>query len=149
VDTLFDDAARERILRRVESLRPDSPRGWGRMTAAQAMAHCAITLEVATGAMPMRQKLIGRFLGPFFRRKILGPEPFSRNSPTGPELVVRDPKDLAAEKARVATLVRKFAAAGPDAASRCEHGFLGRLSGDEWGRLMHKHLDHHLGQFGA
>ena len=34
------------------------------------------------------------------------------------------------------------------AAARQTHSFFGRLSGDEWGRLMYKHLDHHLRQFG-
>jgi len=28
------------------------------------------------------------------------------------------------------------------------HSFLGRLRSDEWGVMMHKHLDHHLRQFG-
>ncbi len=27
--------------------------------------------------------------------------------------------------------------------------FLGRLSGEEWGRLMYKHIDHHLRQSGV
>jgi hypothetical protein len=29
------------------------------------------------------------------------------------------------------------------------HSFLGRLKSDEWGVMMHKHLDHHLRQFGV
>ena len=29
------------------------------------------------------------------------------------------------------------------------HAFFGKLTGEEWGRLMHKHIDHHLRQFGA
>jgi len=29
------------------------------------------------------------------------------------------------------------------------HSFLGRLSGEEWGIMMYKHLDHHLRQFGG
>ena len=35
MDTLFDTAARDRILVRIESLRADAPRGWGKMDAAQ------------------------------------------------------------------------------------------------------------------
>jgi hypothetical protein len=147
--TLFDDAHRAQILTRIETLRADSPRGWGKMSAAQALCHCSITLEVVTGQISMKQKFIGKVLGPFFRKKMLGPEPFSRNSPTGPELIVKEPCDFGRERERVVALIGRFAAAGPDAASRYEHGFLGRLSGDEWGRLMHKHLDHHLRQFGA
>ena len=149
MNTLFDDATRAQILARLDSMHADSPRGWGKMTPAQALCHCAITLEVVTGKLPMRQKFIGKLLGPFFRRKMLGPEPFSRNSPTGPELVVSEPRDFARERERVVDLIGQFADAGPDSAARYEHGFIGRLTGDEWGRLMHKHLDHHLRQFGA
>jgi hypothetical protein len=149
MNSLFDDAARAQILARLESMSADSPRGWGKMTPAQALCHCAITLEVVTGRLPMRQKFIGKLLGPFFRKKMLGPEPFSRNSPTGPELVVSDRRDFVRERERVVALIGQFAASGPDSAARYEHGFIGRLTGDEWGRLMHKHLDHHLRQFGA
>ena len=42
-----------------------------------------------------------------------------------------------------------FARQGPAAASERTHGFLGRMSGEEWGTYMHKHLDHHLQQFGV
>lgn len=147
--TLFDAEARAGILGRLDALRPDAARVWGRMTPAQAIAHCAIALEVATGQRPMRQKLIGKILSPLLRGAILGPKPFKRNGPTGPELIVSDPRDFVVERARLRSVIEKFAAAGPEAASRYEHGFLGRLTGDEWGRLMHKHLDHHLTQFGA
>jgi uncharacterized protein DUF1569 len=149
MSTLFDDAERARILARLHSLRADSPRGWGKMTLAQALCHCAIALEVVTGERPMRQKFIGKVLGPFFRGRMLGPEPFSRNSPTGPELIVSGPRDFARERERVVALIGRFAAAGPESASQYVHGFIGRLTGDEWGRLMRKHLDHHLRQFGA
>jgi hypothetical protein len=149
MESLFDADARARILGRLDGLRADSAREWGRMTPAQALAHCAIALEVAVGERPMRQKLIGKILGPLFRGAMLGPKPFKRNGPTGPELIVSDPRDFDAERARARALIERFASAGPAAASRNEHGFLGRLSGEEWGRIMHKHLDHHLRQFGA
>jgi hypothetical protein len=149
METLFDEASRARILARIDALRPDAARVWGTMTVAQALAHCAITFEIATGERPCRQKLIGKLLGPLVRRRMLGPEPFRRNGPTGPELIVRDARDFERERERLRALVSKFAAAGPSAAARHEHGFLGRLSGDEWGRLMHKHLSHHLAQFGS
>jgi hypothetical protein len=45
--------------------------------------------------------------------------------------------------------VRKFCDAGPAAAAGYPHALLGPLSGEEWGVLQHKHLDHHVRQFGA
>ena len=149
MDTLFDADECERIVCRIESLSPAATRQWGRMDAAQALAHCAAALEGATGDRPLRQKFIGKVLGPLFRRKLLGPEPFARNAPTDAALVVSDARDLARERARLLAAIRKFVAGGREAAARYPHAFLGRLSGDEWGRIMRKHLDHHLRQFGA
>ncbi len=149
MDSLFDPAARERLLDRVAALRPDARRLWGRMDPAQAVTHCAIALEAATGDAPLKQGLIGKILSPFVRASSLGPKPFPRNSPTHPTFVVADARDLARERERLVAGIRKFADAGPAAAARWEHGFFGRLTGEEWGVLMHKHIDHHLAQFGA
>ena len=149
MDTLFDPAARERILARLAALRPDAPARWGKMDPAQALAHCALALEAATGDHPSKQKLLGRILAPLVRKSVLGPKPFSRNSPTDARLVVADARSFDPERERLLALVAKFAAAGPAGAAPWEHVFFGRLSGEEWGVLMHKHLDHHLTQFGA
>jgi hypothetical protein len=58
------------------------------------------------------------------------------------------PRDFAREKARLIASIRKFHDGGPASAARFEHAFVGKLTGDEWGRMQHKHLDHHLRQFG-
>ena len=149
MDTLFDPAARERILRRIDALRSDSPRQWGKMTAAQMLAHCAIAIEAATGDRPMKQIFIGKLLTPFVRKAFVGPKPYSRNSPTGPTLIVKDARDFTTEKRRLVADIEKFAAAGPAVAARYPHGFIGRVTGEEWGELHHKHLNHHLTQFGS
>jgi hypothetical protein len=119
------------------------------MDPAQALAHCAIALEAANGTSPRRQKLIGKILAPLVSRSVLGPEPFGHGKPTDPTFVVRDPRDLGKERDRLLAAIEKFAAAGSAGAARWEHAFFGRLTGEEWGALMWKHLDHHLRQFGA
>ncbi len=83
------------------------------------------------------------------KTSVLGEKPFSKNAPTDPAFVMSDPRDFAKEKTRLATVVSRFGEAGPSAADGRVHSFFGRLRGDEWGVLMHKHLDHHLRQFGA
>lgn len=148
METLFDVACRDRFLARIDRLRTDSARGWGKMDAAQAMAHCALGIEAATGDAKLSRPLFARLIGPFFKGWVLGPKPFSKNSPTHPQLVMTSPKDFEREKARLVASIRKFHDAGPASAARYEHGFVGKLSGEEWGRMQHKHLDHHLRQFG-
>ena len=148
--TLFDVAARDRILARIESLRPDSPRGWGKMNVAQAMSHCALALEAATGDAVLHSNFMAKLIGPWFKGWIAGPKPFSKNSPTHPLLVLNaTPCDFDRERTRLLSVVRKFHDAGPASAAKYRHAFVQKLNGDEWGRVQHKHLDHHLRQFGA
>lgn len=118
------------------------------MDAAQALAHCALAIEAATGDAKLPRQLFARLIGPFFKGWVLGPKPFSKNSPTHPELVMTAPKDFTRERARLIASILKFHDAGPASAARYEHGFVGKLTGEEWGRMQHKHLDHHLKQFG-
>ena len=146
--TLFDPADRESILKRLESLRPDSPRQWGKMNTAQMLCHCARALETGAGERPMKQALIGKILMPFFRKSILGEKPFKRNSPTDPSFVVSDEQDFQAERKRVQDLIQRFVERGSSAAGKETHSFFGKMTGEEWGELMYKHLDHHLQQFG-
>ena len=146
---LFDDASRREILERLDRLGPESSRQWGKMDAAQMMCHCTTALEAATGDKPRKRSLIGRLLGPLVRGKLLGDQPFSRNSPTDPTFVITDPRDFALEKGRLLAVIHRFVELGPEHAGASTHSFFGRLGGREWGRLMGKHLDHHLRQFGV
>ncbi len=145
--SLFDPAARHAILDRVAALSPQSSRQWGKMDVAQMMAHCVVPLSIAAGDGPTRQRWIGRLLTPLIRSSVLGEKPFSRNGPTDPGFKVTDPRDFATEKERLRTAIEAFVQRGPEHVGRRLHPFFGRLSGDEWGVLMHKHLDHHLRQF--
>jgi hypothetical protein len=148
METLHDAACRDRILDRLGRLRPDSGRLWGRMDAAQALAHCALAMETSTGDATLPRPFLARVIGPMFKGWLLGPKPFSKDSPTHPLLVMKTPKEFEREMARLVASIRKFHDAGPASAARFEHGFVGRLSGEEWGRVQHKHMDHHLRQFG-
>lgn len=149
MNSLFDPGERDRVLARIGTLRAESPRGWGKMDVAQALAHCRIGIDAATGNDVLPRSLLAKVLGRLFRGMILSPKPFSKNSPTHPKLVISDPHDFAREQERLAASVRTFCDTGPEAAARYQHALVGKLTGEEWGRLQLKHLDHHLRQFGA
>ena len=147
--SLFHPADRESLSHRLAALLPDSTRQWGRMDPAQMLHHCTRGLEAATGDRPMKQVFVGKILTPFIRGTVLGERPFSRSSPTDPAFVVSDARDFDRECTRLATIIDRFVRRGPESAGKQTHAFFGKLSGDEWGRLMYKHLDHHLKQFGV
>ena len=147
--TLFDTADRDSILERLGKLQSGAPREWGKMNCGQALAHCATALEVATGDRPLKQRLIGKLFAPFVRKSALGEKPFGRNSPTDPAFVMTGEKNFEEERRRLADIINRFFELGPGNASKQVHSFFGRLSGEEWGLLMYKHLDHHFRQFGV
>ena len=149
MQNLFDPADRSAVLQRLSSLNASSPRQWGKMDIAQMLAHCSVALEVACGDRVKKQALIGRVLAPFVRSSVLGEKPFGRNGPTDPDFKIADERDFATEGQRLAALVDRFCTRGPSAADGVVHSFCGRLTADQWGRLMYKHLDHHLRQFDA
>lgn len=147
--SLFHAPDRAALLERLRLLQPDSPRQWGTMDPAQMLRHCALALETATGDRPMKQKLLGKLLTPFIRSLVLGERPFSQDAPTDPSFRVRGSRDFQIEREALMALVAKFVDRGEAEAARQTHAFFGRLSGAEWGLLMHKHLDHHFRQFGG
>jgi hypothetical protein len=147
---LFEVAMVDEVKQRMTQLRPDSQRLWGKMNAAQAVAHCTAGLELALGDRRPPRLLIGRIIGPMIKSKAFREdEPMRRNSPTVQGLVVRDERDLDTERQRLCSMIDRFAAAGPQGCTAHPHSFFGRLTPEEWSMWMYKHLDHHLQQFGV
>jgi hypothetical protein len=146
---LFNPATHQDVLRRLDALPTDSPRQWGKMSPAQMLEHTARALDMAAGVRQSKQALLGKLIGWTVRGKFLGPDPFSRNMPTGPDFVIRDDPDFARTKERLARLLSDFHAKGERGCDGNVHGFFGKLNGAEWGASRFKHVDHHLRQFGV
>ena len=147
---LFEAERVEEVKERIARLRPDSARQWGKMNAAQALEHCSRGIELGMGDRFPPRMLIGLIIGRIVKPMALGnDDPMRPNSPTVPGLVVQDERDLGTGQQRLRELVDRFAAAGREGCTTHPHSFFGRLTPDEWGTLMYKHLDHHLRQFGV
>jgi uncharacterized protein DUF1569 len=149
MQNLFDAKDSADIVQRLSKLQPSSARQWGKMHVSQMLAHCATAMEVPCGDKVEKQRLIGRVFAPFAKKSVLGEKPMSRNGPTSPDLRIAGDRNFSTEHARLVALVERFCNRGPSAVDGVVHGFFGRLNSDEWGRLMYKHLDHHLRQFSA
>lgn len=145
---LYDAATVGELRARIARLSPTSRRRWGRMNAAQMVAHCAVGLEMALGDQRPPRMLVGWLLGRLVKRLALKDEaPMRRNSPTVPGMVVTDERELDTERRRLLQLLERFAAAGPAGCTTHPHSFFGPLTPGEWAALQYKHLDHHLRQF--
>jgi hypothetical protein len=143
---LHDPAVHQSICLRLQSLRPDAQRQWGKMTADQMLRHVNIALSGALGLTtyePMKMPLPG----PLFRFFAYN-FPMPKGAPTHPNYVVGDRFDFDAEKARCLTLLEEFARKPMESAWPLSPVF-GRVTGKFSSHVQAKHLDHHLRQFSA
>ncbi|HXT16007.1 MAG TPA: DUF1569 domain-containing protein [Gemmatimonadaceae bacterium] len=144
---LHDPAVRDAIRSRIQRLTEQSPRKWGKMTVDQMLWHCNESLENSLGkpaSGPMKFPLPRAII-----RFAVFNLPWPKGAPTHPDLVAGERHSLETERARALRLLDEFGARSVNATNWGESPAFGKMSGDEWGRLQAKHLDHHLRQFSA
>jgi hypothetical protein len=145
---LFEPAAAEEILSRMEGIKAATPPSWGKMNAAQMMAHCQAPFKAYFGEIKMKRGLVGILFGKMARKKLFSNKPWPQGLPTDKRFRVREEKDFEAEKQKLVAYIRQFAEEGYTITAS-EHPFFGKMSSQEWAVLGYKHLDHHLKQFGV
>lgn len=97
----------------------------------------------------MPRVLMGRLMAWMFKSKSYDDSVWKQSLPTSPQIVMKDERDFEKEKEELIALMNKFNMAGAQGISKHPHPFFGKFTDDQWGKSMHKHLDHHLKQFGA
>ena len=144
--SLFDKATADEVVGRLTRLQAQTPALWGKMNAAQMLAHCNEPLQNALG-LKVVPKTGNLFLRLFFRKYLYNDKPYRKSLPTAKEFVIDTPRDFDAEKAKTLQMVRDAHSKGlqhpwPD------HPAFGKYTPEQHGMMMYKHLDHHLRQFG-
>jgi hypothetical protein len=147
--SLFDLSCATEIRNRIEFLRPDSEKQWGKMNVAQMLAHCSAWMEMAAGLKSPPRSFVGRIFGKMAKKSVLGEKPIGRNMPSEKSLIMQDERNFAAEQQRLLDWVDLFSTGGPEQSTTHPHCFFGSMSPNEWAIMGYKHLDHHLRQFGA
>jgi hypothetical protein len=149
--TLARERDKAEILRRLQALRRDSGRRWGRMSVHQMVCHLSDGYRVQIGdrpAVPAASPLPR----PMMKAMALYlPLKWPRGILTTPDLDQdvggTKPIDFDADLAELAKLVDRASRADPDRLVRV-HPLFGRMSDAEWKRWAYLHADHHLRQFG-
>lgn len=147
--TLFEESTLQELQGRLARLSAASERLWGKMNAAQMLAHCADWMELAAGKTSPPRSWMGYMFGGLAKRNLLGDSPIRRNMPTDKALLVRGERDFTAEQQRLAQHMDRFTAGGPEQCTKHPHNFFGPMTPVEWAILAYKHIDHHFRQFGV
>jgi hypothetical protein len=144
---LHDPAIRNAIRARLEALRPDAPRKFGKMRIDQMLWHANQALAQSLGQVPSRsvKTPVPKPVLKFFVLNL----PWPTGAPTAPEFVADAQRcEFDKERARCLELIDAFATKSLDDTWPLA-STLGKMSGRDWSRLEAKHLDHHLKQFNA
>lgn len=148
--SIFSATVADGVIKRINTLTPETKPLWGKMTVAQMLAHCNVSYEMAfedkhpkpNGFMRLVIKLLAK-------NTVVSEKPYKHNNPTAPAFLITTQKDFEAEKSRLIAYIQKTQQLGEkEFDGRMSHSF-GPLSITEWNNMFYKHLDHHLTQFGS
>lgn len=139
------------IVGRINNIRPDSPRQWGRMSSAEMIRHCIDAIGVGLGEKHVGLVKTRLPRGVLKLIVLYAPIKWPKNVPTGAPIdSLREgskPGDFSADLAELERATHRFVLSKKQSA-KLTHPFFGPLSDSEWLRWGYLHQDHHLRQFG-
>jgi hypothetical protein len=147
--TLRNEANRTSLIDRVNKLSGNESALWGKMNVNQMLSHL-----VQAGEMPFAHDLPNA--SNFMSRTLIKPLvlyvlPMPKEVKTSPEMNQqengRKPLEFDEDKRLLIESIKRLANLSID--HKClDHPFFGPMNAKEWATIAHKHIDHHLKQFG-
>lgn len=145
---LLNSTDRSELIERLKKLHPDSQRNWGKLTIHELFPHLNAPLMVALGDSEVPHEKSVFYDSPF-GRAIVWFLPWPKGAPTAKQFLpgtgLPSPTSIESDRKVLLTSLARFAEADGFQASPV----FGNLSKKAWGRLMWRHIDHHLKQFSA
>lgn len=133
------------------SLRPDSARSWGKMSAHQMVCHLADSFRGVMGERPIAvlSGSFGRGLVKWIALYSRMPWPHGlKTMPEVDQLINGTPPvDFEGDRAGLGTLFQRFTNEPRDFVW-APHPMFGEMSHADWMRWGYLHMDHHFRQFG-
>ena len=145
--TIWEETARRELVGRLEKLSATTTPKWGRFDVTQMVQHLGDPMRAAMGEMEVAPKN-GPLRNPVLRYLIIYWMPWPKGAPTAPEFIPARGGDFELNRCefkRTLDLFVRYTQENPPKA----HPAFGELSREHWGVLTHRHIDHHLTQFGV
>ncbi len=147
MDSIFDKNQNNLVQSRINKLQYNSQPLWGKMTVDQMFKHTNEAIIVAFGENKIKVNFLMRLLGRMMKNKVFNSE-FKKNSPTAKEFIFTDKYDFEISKNELIKNFSRFAE-GKQSIKLENHPFWGKMTSEDWNKLMWNHVDHHLRQFGV
>lgn len=148
--TLRDEKCRNDLIDRISKLTPETKATWGKMSVEQMLSHLVHSNQLPfVATVPDVSNFMSRTV---VKKLVLYVLPMPKEIKTSPEMDQqqkgRRPLGFDTDKANLIESINKVGTLASD--YEClGHPFFGKLTPKEWGMIGHKHIDHHLRQFGV
>lgn len=150
--TLAKHQDKQEIVARLRTIRPDTVRRWGKMTAPQMICHLCDSFRGPVGErpIPLLPGVRGAKIMKWFA--LSTPIPWPHGTPTTPEvnqhLGGTPPAEFAADVVELERLLERFTQS-PRQFIWLPHPIFPDMTDSQWMRWGYLHMDHHFRQFGA
>src|SRR4051794_17556862 len=144
---IFNHMHTAEVLKRIDKLSPNSQPQWGKMDVAQMLAHYSSFQDIAMGNSFPPRSWLGIIVGRFAKQIIYNDKILPHNMSTIPTILIADDREFETEKEKLKQKIITFQNNGPEKCTTHPHPFFGKLTSEQWGKGIYKHLDHHLKQF--
>ncbi len=147
--SIFEASTTEVSLNRLANLTNETKPLWGKMNAAQVLAHLNVSYDAAYGKIDLRPSFMMKLMMKLFIKKVIvGEKPYKSNSPTAKEFIISDVRDFEKEKALLIANITETEKHGKAYFEGKVSSSMGALTSNEWDIMFYKHMDHHFKQFG-
>jgi hypothetical protein len=140
---------KEEVFRRLANLRPDSARGWGKMSCHQMIVHLSDSFLLPLGERTTGRRSVPIPRGIFKWVALYVPMKWPHGVQTMPEMEQgiggTPPVEFGRDRENLVELIGRFCDAKMDGVV---HPIFGEMSEQDWQRWGYLHCDHHLRQFG-
>ncbi|MEP7230325.1 MAG: DUF1569 domain-containing protein [Ginsengibacter sp.] len=146
--SIFDKTTRDELIKRINMLDEGSTAQWGKMNVYQMVKHCRLWEEMMQNKQNLKRVFIGKIFGRMALKTVLKDDkPLKQSTPTIPSLTIKEiTGDTASEKAKWAANIEQYANfSNPNFV----HVFFGKMTKEQIGQMVYKHIDHHLRQFNS
>ncbi len=146
--TVFDETTRDELINRINTLNENSTAQWGKMNVYQMIKHCRLWEEMMQNKQNLKRVFMGKIFGRMVLRMVLKDDkPLKRSTSTIPSLIIKENSgDIVSEKAKWISNIEQYA----NFSSRnFVHVFFGKMTEEQIGQMVYKHIDHHLRQFNS
>ncbi len=152
MDNFFTQEVKESVIDRINNLKPEAESLWGSMNVNEMFCHLSDQLRLALGVTqsPLEGPAIFKTqFGIFIALYVL---PWRKGGEASPAAMDKNkkgtkPKDFFTDKEELISLLNQFYNSKENSLN--PHPFFGKFTHKQWGRMMAKHTNHHLNQFGV